>query len=171
MLDVGGPKQWLTGFVDRARPVAWITHEDSAEPPFTGPVHRIDTDGRPTAGTDGPVVDFPEVGPEDLACLVQTSGSTGVPKLVLVPHRTWSYATATQQGLHRIGRDDRGTWLFPSHTNVSVSVVFWPFLAAGAHLSVPPREIVTAPEELAVWIREQRITQFFAVAPLAEALG
>lgn len=174
MLDVGGPKRWLTGFVDRARPVAWITHEEGAEPPFTGTVYRLDAGGRPTAGATAagaPVADFPEVGPEDLACLVQTSGSTGEPKLVLVPHRTWSYASATQQRLHRIGRDVRGAWLFRSHTNVSVSVEIWPYLAAGAHLSVPPQEAVTAPEELATWIREQRITQFFAVAPLAESLA
>lgn len=175
MLDVGGPKQWLTGFVDRARPAAWITHEESAEPPFTGTVHRLDARGRlsaaGTAAASAPVPDFPETQPEDLACLVQTSGSTGVPKLVLVPHRTWSFASVTQQRLHAIGREERGAWLFPSHTNVSVSVVIWPFLAAGAHLSVPPREIVTAPEELAVWIRGQRITQFFAVAPLAESLA
>nr|AGS49512.1 long-chain-fatty-acid--CoA ligase [uncultured bacterium esnapd7] len=170
MLDVSGPRQWLTGFVERALPVAWITHESSPEPPFTGTVHRLDEGGRVKAD-DGPVPDFPEVGPEDMACLVQTSGSTGVPKLVLVPHRTWTYATATQEELHRIDRDDRGAWLFPSHTNVSVSVVFWPFLAAGAHLSIPPREIVSAPEELALWIRDQRITQVFAVAPLAEALA
>jgi amino acid adenylation domain-containing protein len=174
MLDVEGPKQWLTGFVERARPVAWITHQEGAEPPFTGTVHRLDAGGRPTMGASpasGLVADFPEVGPEDVACLVQTSGSTGEPKLVLVPHRTWSFASVTQQRLHAIGRDERGAWLFPSHTNVSVSVVIWAFLAAGAHLSVPPREVVTAPEELAAWIREQRITQLFAVAPLAEALA
>jgi amino acid adenylation domain-containing protein len=174
MLDVAGPKQWLTGFVERAQPVAWVTHENGAEPPFTGTVYRLDARGRLTFGAPTasvPVADFPEVGPEDVACLVQTSGSTGEPKLVLVPHRTWAYATVTQQRLHAIGRDERGAWLFPSHTNVSVSVLIWPFLAAGAHLSVPRREIVTAPEELAMWIRAQRITQFFAVAPLAEALA
>jgi amino acid adenylation domain-containing protein len=185
MLDVGGPKQWLTGFVERARPVSWVTHVGSAEPDFAGAVHRLGTDGQvvgdgtanadSTSSADGAsgtdVPDFPEVAPEDTACLVQTSGSTGEPKLVMVPHRTWSFATATQQLLHRIGPDDRGAWLFPSHTNVSVSVVIWPFLAAGAHLSMPPREIVTDPVELAAWIREERITQLFAVAPLAEAMA
>lgn len=177
MLDVAGPKQWLTGFVEKARPVAWVTHEGSTEPPFTGTVHRLDTDGRLTSGVtasdaaDSAVPDFPDVVPQDTACLVQTSGSTGEPKLVMVPHRTWCFATATQRRLHWIGRDDRGAWLFPSHTNVSVSVVVWPFLAAGAQLSMPPREIVTAPRELAAWIRKERITQVFAVAPLAEAMA
>ncbi len=172
MLDVDGPRQWLANFVDLAAPVAWIAAEDGPGPSFDGTVYRLDAAGR-TAGPDPAGVDvvFPEVGPEDLACLVQTSGSTGEPKLVLVPHRTWSYASDTQQSMHSITRDDRGAWLFPSHTNVSVSVVIWPFLAAGAHLSVPDPKIVGAPEELAEWVREQRITQFFAVAPLAEAMA
>jgi amino acid adenylation domain-containing protein len=179
MLDVDGPPQWLARFVERARPVAWITHQDQRTPPFAGDHYRLDPDGHcldPARG--GPELpefrefpQFPEVGPEDLACLVQTSGSTGEPKLVLVPHRTWSYASATQQRLHSITRDERGAWLFPSHTNVSVSVVIWPFLAAGAHLSVPDPKLLGAPEELAAWVREQRITQFFAVAPLAEAMA
>ena len=142
--------------------------------PFDGRPVTLDHDGRADRAdrlVDGAGVGFPEVGPEDLACLVQTSGSTGEPKLVLVPHRTWSYATATQQRLHAITRDERGAWLFPSHTNVSVSVVIWPFLAAGAHLSVPAQKAMDSPEELASWIRDQRITQFFAVAALAEALA
>ncbi|HEU5107268.1 MAG TPA: non-ribosomal peptide synthetase [Micromonosporaceae bacterium] len=171
MLDVDGPRQWLANFVDLADPVAWITSADRAEPSFDGAVHRLDAAGRTAGAGDGGAVVFPDVGPEDLACLVQTSGSTGEPKLVLVPHRTWSYASETQQRLHSITRDERGAWLFPSHTNVSVSVVVWPFLAAGAHLSVPDPKIVGSPEDLAAWVREQRITQFFAVAPLAEAMA
>lgn len=171
MLDVDGPRQWLSRFVDLAEPVAWLTHGDVADPPFDGSVYRLDATGRCADTEDPAAVAFPEVAPEDLACLVQTSGSTGEPKLVLVPHRTWSYASATQQRFHSITRHERGAWLFPAHTNVSVSVVIWPFLAAGAHLLVPPPHVVSAPEELAVWIRDQRIGQFFAVAPLAEAMA
>jgi amino acid adenylation domain-containing protein len=177
MLDVDGPRQWLSRFVEVAKPVAWITHDDSADPQFGKTVFRLDASGRNTGGEAGTTeagsadVEFPEVGPEDLACMVQTSGSTGVPKLVLVPHRTWTYASQTQQSEHSITRDERGAWLFPAHTNVSVSVVIWPFLAAGAHLSIPSPEVVSTPEDLAVWVREQEITQFFAVAPLAEALA
>jgi amino acid adenylation domain-containing protein len=175
MLDVDGPARWLARFVDIARPVAWITHEDRPEPPTGEPVYRLDAGGRwsgaEAAGHTAAQVRFPEVGPEDLACLVQTSGSTGEPKLVLVPHRTWSFAAATQCELHAITREEHGAWLFPSHTNVSVSVVIWPFLAAGARLSVPSPKVIGSPEDLAGWVREQGITQFFAVAPLAEALA
>lgn len=173
MLDVDGPPQWLSRFVEVARPVAWVTHADRADPPYDGVVHRLDLEGRRTAASraDPGGVGFPEVGSEDVACLVQTSGTTGEPKLVLVPHRTWSYAARTQQQLHGITSDERGAWLFPSHTNVSVSVVVWPFLAAGAHLFVPDEKVVAAPEELAGWVRDRGITQFFAVAPLAEALA
>lgn len=177
MLDVDGPQRWLSRFVDIARPVAWVMHESAAPPPFAGDTFRLAADGscvdpRDAEDAEDAVgVEFPEVGAEDLACLVQTSGTTGEPKLVMVPHRTWSYAAQTQQELHAITRDERGAWLFPSHTNVSVSVVVWPFLAAGALLSVPDEHLLAAPPELAGWIRDQGVTQFFAVAPLAEALA
>ncbi|MFJ6666545.1 AMP-binding protein [Streptomyces sp. NPDC091383] len=173
MLDVGGPEQWLKGFVDQARPVVWITHEQSAEPPFGGPVCRVDASGRATGpeAAPEPEAGFPALVPEDTACLVQTSGSTGEPKLVRVPHRTWAFACVSQRGVHRIDAAERGAWLFPSHSCVSVSTLLWPFLAAGAHVSVPPDDLVNEPARLAAWIREERVTQFFAVAPLAEALA
>ncbi|GGU44197.1 AMP-binding protein [Lentzea flava] len=173
MLDLAGPEQWLLGFVDRARSVAWITHDESPEPKFEGAVCRLKIDGRLVgdAPETGAVINFPAIGPEDAACLVQTSGSTGEPKLALVSQRTWAVACESQQSVHGIDAHERGAWLFPSRTCVSVSTVIWPFFAAGAHISVPSQETITAPAELAAWIREERITQFFAVAPLAEALG
>ncbi|HEX8868062.1 MAG TPA: AMP-binding protein, partial [Lentzea sp.] len=171
MLDLAGPEQWLEGFVDRARPVAWITHEESPEPAFDGTVCRVDVEGRFVGEAGTGAVDFPEIGPEDAACLVQTSGSTGEPKLALVPHRTWAFACESQQSAHGIDEDERGAWLCPSHSCVSVSTVIWPFLAAGAHISVPSQDTSAVPAELAAWIRAERVTQFFAVAPLAEALA
>ncbi|MGC4892257.1 non-ribosomal peptide synthetase [Micromonospora sp. DT31] len=176
MLDVDGPPRWLHRFIEVAAPMALITHEVGPALSDELALFRLDRDGQPVA-TDcpqvhgGEAVRFPEIGPEDLACLVQTSGSTGEPKLVLVPHRTWSFAAETQQRLHGITAQEHGAWLFPSHTNVSVSVVIWPFLAAGARLSIPAHKIVGSPEDLAAWVREQGITQFFAVAPLAEAMA
>ncbi|MFZ3561259.1 AMP-binding protein [Streptomyces sp. BH055] len=174
MLDVEGPEQWLNGFVGRARPVVWIAHEESPEPPFAGPVCRVDEGGRATGTAAQPAqdeVDFPTLVPDDTACLVQTSGSTGEPKLVRVPHRTWAFSCTSQQRVHRIDGEERGAWLFPSHSCVSVSTLLWPFLAAGAHVSVPPDGLEKDPARLAVWIRQERVTQFFAVAPLAEALA
>ncbi|UPK75778.1 non-ribosomal peptide synthetase [Nocardioidaceae bacterium SCSIO 66511] len=179
MLDIDGPRRWLEGFVEITRPVAWLAHDDAPPPPYTGTVISLGVDGTTTEpapdevpiGTEASPIEFPDVESEDLACLVQTSGTTGLPKLVRVPQRTWTTAAKTQCQLHGIDAAERGAWLFPSHTNVSVSVVVWPFLICGGHLSVPPDDLIGAPEELAEWIAAERVTQCFAVAPLAEALA
>ncbi|UYM03635.1 non-ribosomal peptide synthetase [Solicola gregarius] len=179
MLDIDGPRRWLEGFVEIARPVAWLAHDGAPAPPYAGPVIYLGGDGTVTevapdlftTGPEGPAIGTPYVGPEDLACLVQTSGTTGLPKLVQVPQRTWTTAARTQCQLHGIDASERGAWLFPAHTNVSVSVVVWPFLIAGGHLSVPPDDLIGAPAELVEWIAAERVTQCFAVAPLAEALA
>ncbi|SDS87984.1 non-ribosomal peptide synthetase [Microlunatus soli] len=177
LLDRSAPAEWLAGFVDRARPAVLVSDDPVLVSDglgtefFDGPVLRPQPSDHVRSPDEADEADDADLGPEDLACLVQTSGTTGVPKLVLVPHRTWSYSAQTQRRLHRIDADERGAWLFPAHTNVSASVVVWPFLAAGAQLLIPSEDLLGAPEELARWMRRNRVTQCFAVAALAEALA
>ena len=167
MLDIDGPRPWLQRFVESASAVAVIVDRDSEGFGAADLLHFDDF----TATDRAPEVVDHHSGPDEVACLVQTSGSTGEPKLVRVPHRTWTFAARSQCSEHGIDENARGAWLFPAHTNVSASVVVWPFLISGAQLHVPSKEVVGDPPALAEWICENDITQFFAVAPLAEALA
>ncbi len=174
LLDPEGPPEWLAKFVRDSEPLLCVEPEGAYDIRVSQGLDVLDVTrlGDPLTGaakvvSEGRV----EIGPEHTACLVQTSGSTGVPKLVRVPHRTWTHAALTQIECHRISAHERGAWLFPPHTNVSASVVIWPFLVAGAHLSIPPAGLTSDPPALATWIRRERVSQCFAVAPLAEALA
>ena len=174
LLDVDCPSTWLEQFIESATPRVILSHDAASFcPPISEAVQHITlTDsGLPSeVAPDDVPLRAADVNLEQPACLVQTSGTTGVPKLVVVPHRTWTYAATTQREVHHITADTHGAWLFPAHTNVSASVVMWPFLTAGARLSAPPVDTVTDPPELAQWIRRHEITQCFAVAPLAQEL-
>jgi amino acid adenylation domain-containing protein len=174
LLDPEGPPDWLATFVRSSSPCLCVEPQGAFDVRVGEALAVLEVTAL-GAAAGGPAAlawaGAPEVGPEHTACLVQTSGSTGMPKLVRVPHRTWTHAALAQVEHHRIGPQERGAWLFPPHTNVSASVVVWPFLVVGAHLSIPPAGLTSDPPALAAWIRDERVTQCFAVAPLTEALA
>lgn len=174
LLDPEGPPEWLNTFVRSSSPSLCVEPVGAHAVRLGNGLRTLEVtesgtpaDGLPDIPWDGGV----EIGAEHTACLVQTSGSTGMPKLVRVPHRTWTHAAVMQIEHHRISAQERGAWLFPPHTNVSASVVIWPFLVVGAHLLIPPAGLTSDPPALAEWIRREGVTQCFAVAPLAEALA
>jgi amino acid adenylation domain-containing protein len=172
LLDPEGPPDWLNNFVRSSSPCLCVEPAGGYDSSLSLPTLVVTESASPfdehhTRSWDGGV----EVGAEHTACLVQTSGSTGMPKLVRVPHRTWTHAAAMQIEHHRISAQDRGAWLFPPHTNVSASVVIWPFLVVGAHLSIPLAGFASEPKALSEWLQAKGVTQCFAVAPLAEALA
>lgn len=176
LLDPEGPPEWLDTFVRSSSPVLCVQPAGLVGGDLSLPTLVVTESGSPadehvTRSGHGGLGVGVGVGPEYTACLVQTSGSTGMPKLVRVPHRTWTHAAAMQIEHHGISAEDRGAWLFPPHTNVSASVVIWPFLVVGAHLSIPPAGFTSDPASLSGWLQAERVTQCFAVSPLAEALA
>ena len=93
-------------------------------------------------GADGPSGGGPppaEPLPGDLAYLLHTSGSTGEPKGVRVPHRGVHNRIAWMQDAHPIGPGDRVLQKTPYGFDVAVWEFFWP-LTTGAAI------VVTAPD-------------------------
>ena len=111
----------------------------------------------------------PPLGLDDLAYVVYTSGSTGAPKGVAVPHRGLANLVAWHLATYRLGPGDRCPHLAGPAFDASVWEL-WPVLAAGAELHLPPDEVRADPERLAAWLLARGITVGFLPTPLAEGV-
>ncbi|HEY7200793.1 MAG TPA: AMP-binding protein, partial [Candidatus Dormibacteraeota bacterium] len=134
-----------------------------------GRVVLVDRDWPEIDRRDGADLGLP-VRLDDLAYLVQTSGSTGVPKSVGVPHRALAHCGAQQAAAYPIAADDRSTWFAPPGASISI-IEIWPYLCAGASLHIAEPEVVASPPLLRDWLVEAGITQTFVIAPVAEILN
>jgi amino acid adenylation domain-containing protein len=100
--------------------------------------------------------------PEDPAHILFTSGSTGMPKGVVITHA--NVMAFVDWGLKHFGLDrtDRVSGHTPLHFDLSTYDIFGAY-AAGAELHVVPLEAALLPHRLAEWIRVSRLTQWFSV--------
>jgi amino acid adenylation domain-containing protein len=98
----------------------------------------------------------------DLAHILFTSGSTGTPKGVMITHA--NVAHFLRWGLKHFGidRTDRVSQHAPLRFDISGFDIFGA-LWAGAELHLVPAELNLLPHELARFIRESRLTQWFSV--------
>ncbi|HEU4558057.1 MAG TPA: amino acid adenylation domain-containing protein [Longimicrobium sp.] len=107
-----------------------------------------------------------DVGPDDLAYLAFTSGTTGAPKAVAGTHRPLSHFFRWYAQALGAGPDDRFTLLSGLGHDPLLRDVFAPLTAGGA-LHVPDPERIGEPGWLAGWFAEQGIT----VSHLTPAMG
>lgn len=107
----------------------------------------------------------PGPGPTDLAYVLHTSGSSGRPKPVQVPHSAVQNRFLWGQSLYPLGSDDTvvhwGSLVF----DCSFWVVLAP-LCFGATLLVAPEGAEAAPPELAALIDRHRVTVMHSVPSL-----
>ncbi|ATE55694.1 non-ribosomal peptide synthetase [Actinosynnema pretiosum] len=112
---------------------------------------------------DGPRAADADVDPEDLAYLAYTSGSTGEPKGVCVPHRAVARLVDAPDFLTTTPDD-----VFLQHAPLAFdasTLEIWGALLNGARLAVaPPGEL--SPAELAAFAREQGVTTAWLTAGL-----
>ncbi|MGH9869511.1 MAG: amino acid adenylation domain-containing protein [Candidatus Polarisedimenticolia bacterium] len=108
----------------------------------------------------GPVAGVPEGGapsPDDLAYVMFTSGSTGSPKGVMVPHRAIANRVAWAQGRFPISPGDRVLHNASFGFDIAAWELFGP-LRAGATVVMPPEGEHKDPAALVRLLREQRVT-------------
>jgi amino acid adenylation domain-containing protein len=170
LLDPSHPAERVRTAVAVARPAVLLTLGRLGGAPPVGdvPVIQVDVDWGRVHALPGTDLDVP-VHADGLAYVVQTSGSTGVPKRVAVLHRSVAHSVQTHQEGHRIISADRGSWLAPPGSSVSVGEL-WPYLAAGASVHVAEPAVVGSPAALRDWIVRERITKTYVSMPLAEHL-
>lgn len=111
-----------------------------------------------------------EVKPDDLAYIVFTSGTTGVPKGVMLEHRSIDNLVHSFITSYQAGKADR---LLPVTSVASSSFIgeSLPILAAGGTLALPDRETVLHPARLYEYIEKHQVTMLSTVPSVLKRLN
>jgi amino acid adenylation domain-containing protein len=167
-LDPGAPAERLRTLLQRLSPVLVLADAVVAAklPAEVARVVRVDAGGvaldaePPPAGS--PV--SRNGGDTTVACVMSTSGSTGQPKGVLVPHRA-VLGLVLDTDYVRIAPGDVVAHL--SHPAFDATTFeLWGALANGATLAIVDRETALAPRALATAIRARGVTTLFVTTAL-----
>jgi D-alanine--poly(phosphoribitol) ligase subunit 1 len=97
--------------------------------------------------------------PEQIAYILFTSGSTGLPKGVPITHKNLASYIHNVKSLTHLKTNDRCTQMFDLTFDLSIHDIFVT-LSSGASLYVVPDKSVTAP---AKFIKEHELTHWFSV--------
>ncbi|MFI2336003.1 amino acid adenylation domain-containing protein [Nocardia rhamnosiphila] len=158
-IDTTFPRQRLDFVLAEARPVAVLTTaaERDAVPAVDAPVILLaDTVHRSTE----PVTDAERrapLRPDNLAYVVHTSGSTGVPRAVAVAHRNVVELFANTQLLFEF--DDADVWTLFHSVAFDFSVwELWCALASGGSVVVVDRSAARSPEQFRELLIRERVT-------------
>ncbi|MGH8736433.1 MAG: amino acid adenylation domain-containing protein, partial [Burkholderiales bacterium] len=99
---------------------------------------------------------------DDLAHILFTSGSTGLPKGVMITHRNVLRFIRWASAYFRIAAGERISQQPPFHFDLSTFDIYGA-LSAGAELHLVPPGLNLLPHKLAQFIRDAHLTQWFSV--------
>ena len=167
-MDPAYPADRLAFMLDDAQAPAVITTASLAQALPLGK-RTLVTVGSPQVTAQpasAPVVDTEE---SDLAYIVYTSGSTGTPKGVEITHRGLTNLVAWHVHAFSVSTADRASHVSGLGFDASVWEL-WPYLTAGASVSLVDERTRNSPELLREWLLSEKITISFVPTPLAEQL-
>lgn len=105
----------------------------------------------------------------DLAYIIYTSGSTGEPKGVEITQANLSGLVRWHLKAFHVTANDRASSVAGLGFDAAIWEI-WPYLAAGASVTLADESARHAPAALRRWLIEQRITHAFVPTPLAEPM-
>ncbi len=120
---------------------------------------RVTVHGRDRLPSPDAIPEPRPVGPDELAYVMFTSGTTGVPKGVMVSAGNVHHLLSVLEERYAFGPDDRCSQVFELTFDLSVFDMFMTW-AAGACLCVVPASQLMGPYR---FIREQALTVWFSV--------
>jgi amino acid adenylation domain-containing protein len=100
--------------------------------------------------------------PGELALILFTSGSTGLPKGVMLTHAGVTHFLRWARAHFGLSGADRVSQHAPLRFDISTFDIYGA-LGAGAELHLVPPELNLLPHKLAQWMRASRLTQWFSV--------
>ncbi|MDQ1723765.1 MAG: hypothetical protein QOG52_793, partial [Frankiaceae bacterium] len=159
-LDPDYPADRITFMAQDAGAKAVLLTEalaDRLDGVLSASVPRLQLDTIPAgdeAVSDAPTV---PVGPDDLAYVMYTSGSTGQPKGVMVTHGNLASHVTASVADYELTPADRTLQFASPSFDISVEEIYCT-LAAGGTLVVRPAELPIAGDEWLAWLTERRIT-------------
>lgn len=141
----------------RQRPlIGWL---DTDTPPHTAPAAAFSA--QDIAACPSVMPAYSNSG-SDVAHILFTSGSTGVPKGVMITHDSVAHVVKWALTYFGINRTDRVSQHPPLRFDLSTFDIFCA-LWAGSELHLVPPELNLLPHKLAQFIRDSRLTQWFSV--------
>ncbi|MEU3539964.1 non-ribosomal peptide synthetase [Streptomyces paromomycinus] len=150
-------------------PVLLTTGERAAALPHAGVTVLVPAAARDEIARHPATDPGVPVGPDDLAYIVHTSGSTGVPKGVAVPHSALTDYCAWHNDALGVGPEDRSSSVVGLAFDVAVGEV-WPYLCAGARVDQPDQETLDDPTALVEWFAAAGTTVAYLPTPRIESL-
>ena len=163
-LDPAYPNERLAFMLGDAQPKVLLTQQPLVTKRPQQTIVCLDDEQISKASTDNP---NSGVTPENLAYVVYTSGTTGKPKGVLVPHSGLLNLVFWHQRTFAVTASDRATQL----AGIAFDALGWelyPYLTAGATVCLVEPEVLLSPEQLQAWLIRQQISISFLPTPLAE---
>jgi len=166
-LKVSPPRGWLQIAAAGELPAALEEFVSGLELPC-----RLTLPRRSIAGATGFLKEYSteltgvEVGPDDLAYVAYTSGSTGIPKGVLGRHGPLTHFQPWLERTFNLSETDRFSMLSGLAHDPLHRDVFTP-LQMGASICIPDPEDIGIPGRLSEWMKEAGIT----ITHLTPAMG
>ncbi|QMU77048.1 amino acid adenylation domain-containing protein [Streptacidiphilus sp. PB12-B1b] len=162
-VDLSLPAAHTDRIIATCRPAAVLTHHRATVDGLTA----VDVWDPSWTAAQEPPVEPPAADPGRLAYVAFTSGSTGAPKGVCVPHRA-VIRLVCGAGYVRFGPGERVLRLSPLAFDAS-TLELWGALLNGATLEVYP-EALPSPTELGTFLLERRVTVAWLTAGLFRLL-